>query len=218
MTFVEDPTATRPVLPAPRHTSLRLHLLGRSVGVMLTSMTGVALFCLWVTLVAVSPITIVAPLVLPVTAMVRGYANAHRRGATRLLGHPVEASYRTGGRRGVLGRVWTIERDPASWRDVSWCLVRAVVAFVTSTLLVALCAATLLYLSYPFLYWVTPQNVFGKPFGGLVILHSVAQATLLMPLALVSFGLWYGLVVPLTRGARNHPRHAGRPRLTTGVA
>ncbi len=219
MTFVVDPATTSPVLPAARHTPLRLHLFGRSLRVMLTSMIGVALFCLWVTLVAVSPITIVAPLVLPVTAMVRGYANAHRREAARLLGRPVEAGYRTGGRRGFIRRVWTIERDPASWRDAAWCLVRAVVAFVTSTLLVTLAAATLLYLSYPFLYWVTPQNVFGEPFGGLVTLHSVGQAALLMPLALVTFGLWYVLVVPLTRAELAvTSAMLGSGRLTPGVA
>jgi Putative sensor len=197
MIFLEEP-AVRPVLPERQQRPLRLYLLGRSVRVMLTAMTGVALFCLWVTLVAVSPITIVAGLVLPVTALVRAYANAYRREAARLLGRPVPAGYRPRG-RGLIGRVWSIERDPASWRDTSWCLVHAVVGFVTSTFLVTLFGATLLYLCYPFLYWVTPQNVFGEPFGGLFTLHSVHQSLLMMPLALVTFGLWYVLIVPLTR-------------------
>jgi hypothetical protein len=197
MIVVAEPS-TRPPVAAPRPTAVHLRLLGRSVRVMLTSMTGVVLFCLWVTLVAVSPITLVAPLVVPVTALVRRYANAHRREATMLLGQPVAAGYRTGGRRGPVASVWSIERDPASWRDAWWCLAHAVVAFVTSTVLVALFAGGVFYLSYPFLYWVTPQHVFGRPFGGLVVLHSVGQAMVMTPLALILFGLWYLLALPFT--------------------
>src|SRR3954447_19823746 len=101
MTTTTGLPPTRPVLLAARKVSLKLHLAGRSVVLMLTSMTGVALFVLWVTLVAVSPISIVAPLLIPATALVRAYANAHRRNAARLLGQPVEAGYRTPERPGL---------------------------------------------------------------------------------------------------------------------
>ncbi len=197
-TMTEQPPASA-VLPAARHTALRLHLLGRSVVVMLTSMIGVALFSVWVTLVAVSPITLVAPLVIPATAVVRAYANRHRRAAGRLLGTAIEAGYRTPDRPGSFRRIWTIERDPASWRDALWLLLHAVVAFVTSTLAFTLFAGAVFYLIYPFLFWVTPEHVFGRPFGGWLELHSVADATIVMPLALVSFALWFVLQLPLTR-------------------
>jgi len=195
-----------PVLPAARHYSLRLHLLARSVLMMLTSMAGVALFVLWVTLVAVSPITLLAPLVIPATALVRGYADAHRRAAGRLLGAPVEADHRTPDRPGLFRRVWTIESDPASWRDALWLPVHAVVAFATATLAVALFIGSVFYLIYPFLYWVTPQDVFGRPFGGWLEFHSVADSTVVMPLALVCFGLWFWLQLPLTRAELNVTR------------
>jgi hypothetical protein len=196
---MKDVPATRAVLPPPRHFSLRLHLLARSVGVMFTSMVGVVLFSLWVTFVAVSPITLVAPLVLPVTALVRAYANAHRRGAARLLGRPVEAGYRRRERPGLIARIWTIERDGASWRDALWLLLHAIVACVTATLAVALFLGSVFYLIYPFLYWVTPPHVFDRPFGDWLRLHSVADATIAMPLGLVSFGLWFALQLPLAR-------------------
>jgi hypothetical protein len=199
MTTMNDVAAPRPVLPAPRHSSIRLHLLGRSTIVMLTSMTGVALFAVWITLVAVSPITIVAPLVLPATAAVRAYANLHRRSAARLLGRPIHAHYRTSARPGFVARIWTIERDPASWRDTAWLLLHAIVACLTSTLAFALFVGSVFYLIYPFLYWVTPQNAFGRPFGGWLEFHSVADATIMMPLAAVAFTLWFVLQLPLTR-------------------
>lgn len=192
-------TADSPALPARRVPAVRLRLLARSATLMVTSMAGVALFCVWVTFVAISPITIVAPLVVPITALVRTYANAHRRSAQRLLGRPITAGYRAPDRPGLLRRVWSIERDPASWRDALWLLVHAVVAGVTATLSIALFGGGLLYLIYPFLYWVTPQAVFGRPFGGLVHLHTVGQAALMMPLGLLVLGLWHLTALPLAR-------------------
>jgi len=166
---------------------------------MFTSLVGAVLFSAWITAVAVAPITVTAPLLLPITAVVRAYANAHRRGAARLLGTPIPAPYRSAERAGVLSRVQTIIRDPASWRDALWLLLHSTVGCVTSALAVTLFLGSVFYLIYPFLYWVTPPSVFGTPFGGWLELHSVAGATVMMPLALVTFALWLALQVPLTR-------------------
>jgi uncharacterized membrane protein YhaH (DUF805 family) len=211
MVFTTDVATTSPLPPTARRAPLRLFLLGRSAVVMLTSVIGIALFCLWVTLVAVSPLTVVAPLVVPVTALVRRYADVHRRGVQRLSGASVPRPYRPATRRGVIGRVWEIERDPASWPDALWLLLHAVVAFVTSTLSFVLFAGGLFYLIYPFLDWVTPENVFNRPIGDEVVLHSVAQSTAVNPLALVSFGLWYLLAVPLARAEVSLTRSLLRP-------
>jgi hypothetical protein len=199
MVTVKDVPGSPPALPVTAHPPLRLFLLGRAALVMVTSMVGVVLFSLWVTLVAVSPITVVAALVLPVTVLVRRYADLHRRGAERLLGTPIKGRYRGPGRRGPIARVWVIERDPASWRDACWLLLHAVVGCVTAALSFALFAGGVFYLVYPFLYWVTPHRVFGRPFGDAVELHSVAQALIVMPLAGVCFVLWYVLAIPLAR-------------------
>ncbi len=78
-----------PPLPAARRLPLRLYLLARSAVVMLTSMFGVVLFCLWITFVAISPLTIFAVLVLPVTAaraLVRRVAPPRRAAAARRAG------------------------------------------------------------------------------------------------------------------------------------
>jgi hypothetical protein len=166
---------------------------------MFTSLVGAVLFSVWITAVAIVPITICAPLLLPVTAMVRAYANAHRRSTGRLLGTSIPAPYRPAQRHGVFGRVWSIVRDPASWRDALWLLLHSVVACVTSALSVTLFVSSVFYLIYPFLFWVTPPSVFRTPFGGWYELHSVADATVMMPLALVAFGLWWVLQMPLSR-------------------
>jgi hypothetical protein len=198
MTTTEIPVS-RAVLPARRRYSIRLHLLGRSVTTIVTSLVGLVLFVVWIAAVALAPISITAPLLVPITAIVRAYADAHRRGASWLLGTHVPAAYRSTEGQGVFRRIVTIVRDPASWRDAAWLLLRSVVGSVTSILAVALFASSVFYLIYPFLYWVTPQRVFGRPFGDWHELHSVADATVMMPVGLVMFGLWMVLQVPLTR-------------------
>jgi hypothetical protein len=196
---IELPPTPRPVRPAARAATLRLHLLGRSAVALFTALpVGLTLFVLWIVLAALSPITLVAPVLLPVTAAVRGYAGWCRREASRLLGVPVTAAYRPA-RPGLFGRLRSILTDPASWRDALWLPVHGVLAFTGAVLSVTLFLGTLFYASYPFLFWVTPQDVFGHPFGDWHHLRSVADATVMMPLALVCFGLWYGLQLPLLR-------------------
>jgi hypothetical protein len=191
-------TPPPPTLPPERHPSVRLHLLLRAFGVAFTSLLGVVPFALWITSVALAPVTLLAPLVLPTTALVRGYANTHRRRAARLLGTPMPEPYRADEGRGPLRRIWQIVRDPASWRDAWWLFCHAVVGPVTAVLNIALFAGGVFYLIYPFLFWVTPERVFDHPFGH-HSLHSATDATVMMPLSLVCFGLWFVLVLPLTR-------------------
>lgn len=228
MMTTDGPAGAGEVLPSSRRTAVRLHLLGRSACIMFTSLIGAVLLSAWLTVVAVVPITVTAPLLLPITAVVRAYADAHRRGAGRLLGTPIPAPYRTAEGLSVLSRVWIIVRDPASWRDALWLLLHSVVGFLTSVLAVTLFAGTVFYLLYPILFWVTPQPVFGNPFGHWHELHSVAAATIMMPLGLVSFGLWLALQVPLTRaelaltrsllGAGNTSAVAAQPERRSAVA
>ena len=199
MTAIIDAPTDTSAPPSARLIVAELHLLGRSVRLLLTSMVGVLLFSAWITVVVGAPVTIFAPLVLPVTAVVRAYADGHRREARRLTGWPMRPRYRSPETTTPVRRVWSVVRDPQSWRDAWWCLLHGIVACITSSLIVTLFVGTIFYLSYPLLYWATPPSVFGHPFGGLVDLHSVAQSTVMMPLALLSFGLWYVLTLPLTR-------------------
>jgi hypothetical protein len=166
---------------------------------MFTSLAGILLFSAWITVVALAPITICAPLLLPVTAMVRSYANAHRRSTSQLLGTPIPAPYQRAERNTAFGRVWSIIKDPASWRDALWLLLHSIVAWVTSALSVTLFLGSVFYLIYPFLFWITPPPVFRTPLGDWYVLHSVADATVVMPLGLVALGLWWLLQVPLSR-------------------
>lgn len=191
--------SARSVRPLPGNgLALRFRLLGRAAVGMVTAFVGVALFCFWVTFVALSPFTLLAWTVLPLTTLVRRYADANRLAASRVLGEPIPRPYRPVRDARWLARVWAIVRDPASWRDMAWTLVQSTVCVFLRTLQVSLFLASVLYLIFPFLYWVTPQDVFGRPFG-LFELHTVGQSFLLTPVAALAISLWIVLAVPLSR-------------------
>ncbi|GAB2465897.1 sensor domain-containing protein [Jatrophihabitans fulvus] len=184
---------TRPAGPLV----LRLWVTARAAAFVVTSMIGVALLPLWLTLLAVSPLTLVVPLAVGATALVRAYADANRHAAGRMRGEVVSRPYRPAG-PGLFGRHLAAVRDPASWRDALWMSVHAVVGFFTATLTVTLALATLFWAVFPFLYAVTPQAAFGR-FLGFVTIHSVAQSFVVVPLAAVALALWWVLAVPLAR-------------------
>jgi hypothetical protein len=194
---VDAPSAMRP--PPPHRAPLRFYLLARSIRLMFSALLGAVVFTLWITAVVLSPIVLFAALLPPATRLLRCYADAHRREARRLTGWPMRGVYRSSDSATVLSRAATAVRDGQNWRDAWWSLTHSILASCTAGLSVGLFAGCLFYLIYPFLYWVTPHEVFGRPFDGLVVLHSVAQSTLMMPLALVCFGLWHATVLPLAR-------------------
>ena len=194
---------TRPVAdalpPARRSAPSRLRLLGRAASITFTAPFAVGLFACWVTTVAVSPLTVVAPLVLPATWLVRRYADRYRCSVARLTGVPAPSAYRDGHGRDLIGRALIIVRDPASWRDARWLVVHAVASWFLATLSLGLVLGGAFYAVYPLLYRVTPHAVFGRPFGGVIELHSQAQSFWFVPLAVALFALWWAVSVPLAR-------------------
>ncbi len=199
MAVIEDYTGTAPVLPPRGPAPVRLRLLARAVTVTSTAPFALAPFCLWITMVAVCPLTLVAPLVLPAAVLMRAWARAERRAVGRLTGRPIPDPYRDTRGLSVLGRVSAVVRDPASWRDARWLFVHAVVGWFLAALSLTLLLGSVFYAIYPFLYWVTPHNVFGRPFGGLIELHSLAESFWFVPLGVAVFALWWAVVTPLGR-------------------
>lgn len=212
-TATVERVAPQPVLP-PSPRSVRLRLLARSTRIMVTSNAGSLLLSLWLTVLALGVVTLAAPLVLPTTALVRKYADAHRRGVRDLTGDPMPSPYRTSDRDGLTRRVLTVVKDPASWRDALWLVLHSIVGCLTSALSVTLFAGTVFYAIYPLLFAVTPRPVFSKPFGGLIELHSVTGCLVMVPFALVSLGLWYVMQIPLTRVELSLTRSLLEPRAT----
>lgn len=191
---------TNDVSARPRGgTALRFALLGRAAVIGSTAVLAAGLFAIWTTFAALAPLTFCAPLLIPVTALTRACVDAHRGTTATLLTNRLPRPYRDTTGQPLLRRTLTILRDPASRRDALWLFLHSIVGTVCAWLQLGLFAGGLLYLTYPFLFWVTPHKVFGRPFGGLIHLHTVGQAAAMMPLAMVAFALWYALAVPLSR-------------------
>ncbi|RKT52542.1 sensor histidine kinase [Saccharothrix australiensis] len=83
-------------------------------------------------------VTIGVPLLLLITALARRYLAVHRRWAGGVLGEEIAAPYRLPANRGPMTRVRTIATDPATWRDLAFLPLNAVVGVVCGVLPLAL--------------------------------------------------------------------------------
>ena len=94
-------------------------------------------------------------------------------------------------------RLWTILRDPATWRDWIWLVVNSITIWLSCGLSLLFFAFGVVYLTYPLIYQLTPSQVFRTPMGEGFRLHSVAQSFGLVPLGPVFLLLWYVTAVRL---------------------
>ncbi len=164
----------------------------------LTGLVAGLLFSAWLTAAAAALTSVLAPLILPVTALVRATCDADRLRLGRLTEAPAPAVYRPL-RGNALRRARIVLGDPASWRDAAWLLWSALLGWVLAALTVCLFAGSIFYLFYPLLYAIAPPPVFREPFGSWSHLHSVAQACAVMPTAALCVVLWYATTVPLAQ-------------------
>ncbi|HEY0621054.1 MAG TPA: sensor domain-containing protein, partial [Kribbella sp.] len=151
---------------------------------------GIAFFVLNVVAVPLIAVWVGIPMLLVFVPCTRWFANCHRTIFAGFTGSPIPRPYKKPPMPGVLMWLRTTLTDPATWRDVAWLLVNAVIGFTLSLLSAVLFLSTAFYLVYPLLVGVTPHGVFDQPFGGLVTL-SFWQSFLMMPFGLVALLIWY---------------------------
>ena len=137
------------------------------------------------------------PLTLLATALVRWFADLHRQWAAERLGEPVPRPYLPTPETGWPVQLWTILRDPATWRDWAWLVVNAVTGWFTSGLSLLFFLGGVFYLIFPLIYRLTPPQVFRTPLGEGFRLHSVTQSFALVPLGPVFLLLWSATAVRL---------------------
>ena len=160
-----------------------------ALGLAILAELGIAFFVLNVVAVPLIAVWVGIPMLLVFVPCTRWFANGHRMMLSSVIGVRIERPYRKPPMPGVLMWLRTTLADPATWRDIAWLLVNAVIGFTLNLLSAVLFLASLFYLIYPFLVWVTPDGVFDEPFGGLFKLN-VATAFLMVPLGLFAFLIW----------------------------
>lgn len=161
---------------------------------------GIAFFVLNVVAVPLIAVWVGIPLLLVFVPCVRWYANCHRVLYGSLIGTEIPKPYKKPPMRGLLMWLRTTLTDPATWRDIVWLLVNAVIGFTLTLLSAVLFLASIFYLIYPFLVWVTPDGVFTQPFGGLFTVN-VATSFLMIPFGLFAFLIWLGAGERLLKAA-----------------
>ncbi|MEU4743781.1 sensor histidine kinase [Actinosynnema sp. NPDC023658] len=127
-------------------------------------------------------VTIGVPLLLLFTALARRYTGFFRRWAGRVLESEIPAPYRVPANRGPMTRVRTVATDPATWRDLAFLPVNAIVGILCGVLPVGLLANGLLgfvvpliwldhgLVEYGLLSYDTPGNFVLAPLLGLAFL------------------------------------------------
>jgi signal transduction histidine kinase len=178
---------TAPAAPPMRFPRLAQPFV--ALGLAILAELGIAFFVLNVVAVPLIAVWVGIPMLLVFVPCTRWFANGHRTMLSSILGIRIERPYRKPPMPGVLMWLRTTLADPATWRDIAWLLVNAVIGFTLNLLSAVLFLASLFYLIYPFLVWVTPDGVFDQPFGGLFKLN-VATAFLMVPLGLFAFLIW----------------------------
>ncbi|UQX89770.1 sensor histidine kinase [Jatrophihabitans telluris] len=192
----DPPPQTR----APHGLGARLALVALALPLAVLAEVSIALFVIWI--VGVSTLFVGVGIALLLAAMLgtRLVAGLHRQYASRVLAVPIARPYlRSAPGAGPVRRLSTVLTDPASWRDWAWLLVNATVGFALQILTFTLFIAGVFYLIYPFLWAVTPRQVFSSPFGFYTINH-LADALVLVPIGLFFLSLWWLTALPIARG------------------
>ncbi|WP_327035248.1 sensor histidine kinase [Micromonospora ureilytica] len=185
--------------PIPRSAlAQRMSLLGWSLVLLPGAALGAVLATLWITSISVVALGAGIPLTLLATVLVRWFADLHRQWAADRLGEPVPARpYQPTPDAGWPVRLWTILRDPPTWRDWIWLVVNSITIWLSCGLSLLFFLSGVVYLTYPLIYQLTPSQVFRTPMGEGFRLHSVAQSFWLVPLGPVFLLLWYVTAVRL---------------------
>ena len=155
-----EPYPVRPVAPygppqpvaaaAPEQAS-RWTMFGYSALQVLLTMYGWLVFGLLIVAIALVIVWIGLPVLLGVLAMLRGYADLHRRLDSRILGAPIPPPYRRPvDAGGVFVRLRMRLTDPATWRDCVWLLEVQSLGFALHL------AAFVAFPILPIGYWGSP--------------------------------------------------------------
>ena len=190
------PQNERAMTPTRSRPERRIALVGWSAVLLLASVGAFGLLTLWAVAVLLIPLGIGIPLTLVLTTIVRWFTDLHRTWASNRLDEPIERPYRPTPTGNHLQRLRRELADPATWRDIAWLITDSLVGWFTAGLSFVLAGIGFVYLIYPLLVALTPDEVFRTPFGPGWYLNSVAESFALVPFGAAIMLLGYLLARP----------------------
>jgi hypothetical protein len=99
------------------------------------------------------------PLLAAAAGVLHGCANAERFRLRQVLAEPVPGSYRPVTQPGIMARVRTCWRDPATWRDVAYLIGLWPLLFIMDTIVFTVWLTLLAGITLPAWYWAPRGNV-----------------------------------------------------------
>jgi signal transduction histidine kinase len=112
----------------------RLRMLGWALVLTVSSAACLALFIVTAVAIALISVWVGIPMLLLAVALTRPLAQLSRRFAGDLLGTPIESPYAKLPGGGILARLRTVARDPATRRDLLWMALNGTVGLAISIL------------------------------------------------------------------------------------
>lgn len=183
-------TGTGEARRAANPLAARLRATALALGYVLLSVPVLILFVLNTVGTALIVVGVGVLLIQIFLPLLRAIANRHRRLAEFTLGGRIEPPYLSTAGAGVLRRLRIRLADPATWRDLLWCLTTVTVGFVLSVLALALPLGLLWYVAFPLVFALTPDGVFDMNYG-LFTIDTFAEAFLEWAWAIVFVLLWW---------------------------
>jgi signal transduction histidine kinase len=168
-----------------------------ALGLAILAELGIALFVINVVAIPLIVVTVGIPILLGAIPATRGFADLHRKLAGQINGVEIPRPYRRPPVPGIVNYLRTALTDRATWRDLAWLIVNAVLGFTMLVLSASLFFGSVFYLIYPFLVWVTPAGVFDHPFGFFTV--NAVESFMMWPFAVLLFVLWWRYGRPLVR-------------------
>jgi len=132
----------------------RLGLVGWAITLTAFSALGLVLFIVTVTGIGLVAVSVGIPMLAVCLPLLRRFAGLHRRWAARQLGvAPIESSYAPVPDAALLVKLWSVAKDPATWRDLAWLLVNSTVGLAMYIIAIV---ESLLGL----VFWWLPKHMF----------------------------------------------------------
>ena len=106
------------------------------------------------------------PVLVAAAAVIRWCAGVERARLRPMAGGPVAGSYRQVVGSGVMARLRTRWRDPATWRDVAYVVGLFVPLLALDTIVLAVWWGSLAAITLPIWYWAPWQSIHGVRYHG----------------------------------------------------
>jgi hypothetical protein len=133
-------------------------VVGTALAVAVLAVTGFA---------AVSAVTLAGlPLLIAASNVIRSCADVERRRLRPIIAEPVRGRYREAAGAGMIAQVRTRWHDPATWHDLAYLLGLWLPLSVLDTVVLALWAWCLTWITVPLWYWVPWMQVQGRRVHG----------------------------------------------------